>query len=92
MAQLSELVALFRKSQAPATPRGPRTSARQRSPRGVTRGALGAYGSRAFKGRNSEAGSDKEREMMNSPIFKAFLAKFNPSTPITDYIAGGTNG
>ena len=89
MPQLSELVAMFKKRGAPSTPTGPRGSARQRVNRGFTRGMQGSMGSKTLQRRNSQAGLDKERETMDSPIFQAFVGGFKPRTPIADYLNRG---
>lgn len=53
------------------------------------RGPTGSTGSRPFKSRNPEAGYDKEVEMLNSPIFKSFMEKTYPSTPVLNALKQG---
>lgn len=74
MAALSELVQLFKQRQRGAAQGN------------VTFGA-GSSGARTFQGRDSEAGSKKEQQIMQSPVFKAFVSQFKPSTPFTDFLA-----
>lgn len=52
---------------------GPRSSAMPTALPGFARGALGSQGSTTLKTRNVNAGEEKEREHMQSPIFQAFL-------------------
>ena len=73
MAQLSELVARFRKQQAPTAG-------------GKARGASGSTGAVLFKGRDVDAGLKKEMEIMESPAFDKFLGQFRTKTPMTDYL------
>jgi len=93
MAELSVLVDLVRKMQGaqrqPGKP-GARGSARAPAMPGFTRGALGSLGANTYQARDSAAGSNKEREMLQSPIMKAYLRRLNPQTPVTDYLARGT--
>jgi len=77
---------MFKKQGAPPGATGPRASSRQRVNRGFTRGAMGSMGSKGLQTRNSQAGLNKERETMDSPIFQAFVGGFKPKTPITDYL------
>jgi len=84
MAQLSELVSILRKNRAPSNMKSPG----QMTQRGVARGAAGSSGSVTLQWRNPDAGADKEREMMESPIFKALMEEFAPKTPVTDYLRG----
>lgn len=73
MAQLSILAEMMKKSE------GQKHVSRQGH-----RGPTGSTGARPFKSRNPEAGYDKEVEMMNSPIFKAYMEKTYPTTPVLD--------
>lgn len=73
VAQLSELAALVEKNQ-----KG------KRSGKGILKGATGSLGSRPFQGRNSDAGINKERDLVDSPILKEMHKRMQ--TPISDYI------
>lgn len=61
------------------------------TPRSV-RGSTASLGSRTFKGRDSEAGAKKEFEKMNSPIFRAYMERLSPKTPISDRYGKGGRG
>jgi len=70
---LSAMARLVRKgafSQFNTGKAGPRSSAKDPALPGFARGGLGSYGSRKFQGRNPEAGEMKERDFMNSSVFK----------------------
>lgn len=84
MSQLSALLSALKKNQAPANMQGSR-GMRQK---GQTRGAAGSLGSTTLQWRNSDAGLEKERKDMESPIFKALMEEFGPKTPVTDYLQG----
>ena len=65
-----------------------RQQAAQRTQPG-TRGlrpGVGSYGSRPFQPRNPDAGIAKEQQMMQSPVFAAFMEQFNPKTPVSDFL------
>jgi hypothetical protein len=53
---------------------------------GFARGAMGSMGSKTFQSRNPYAGEQKELEQLQSPIFKEFMKKFVPQTPISQYL------
>lgn len=83
MSILSELVTIYKRERGGRyDPRRP--SSRSPTARGLTRGSLGATGARLFQGRNSEAGAQKELEILNSPSFQGFINSIAPSTPILD--------
>ncbi|OHD28415.1 MAG: hypothetical protein A2Y38_16705 [Spirochaetes bacterium GWB1_59_5] len=90
MAQLSEIVAMFKKQQNANKSRGRTGPQVGRSPTmpGVMRGTMGSMGAKTFQGRNSSAGEQKELELMNSPVFQSFMMQNTPMTPITNYLAG----
>lgn len=79
MAQLSLLVEMFKQSQ------GAKHNRKDIVP-GMLKGATGTLGSRFFQPRNSEAGLNKEVQTMQSPIFRAFLQRMVPQTPITNFL------
>ena len=58
----------------------------RKSKTGWARPAYGSTGSVGLKERNSEAGLDKEKETLNSPIMQSFLRK---PTPIADKMGMG---
>jgi hypothetical protein len=86
----SELIKLFQKTYKRPIFFG-RRSLRSPVQAGVTRGPLGSYGSRPFAGRNSQAGEQKERAILASPAFQAFLRQRTPQTPTVAWLkAHGT--
>lgn len=91
MADLSLILDIFRRSQGakqqPGRP-GIRLSASAPALPGYARGAAGTMGSRTFQGRDSDAGSRKELEMMNSPIFRSYMQSRIPQTPISNWLNG----
>jgi hypothetical protein len=56
---------------------------------GMVRGTAGSRGAQRFKGRNSMSAEQKEMQMMQSPVFRAFLSQIAPQTPVTDFLKGG---
>lgn len=89
--QLSLLSQMFQKqNNAKFNPGKPFTRASSAPPAqtGFARGASGSSGANLFRGRNSDAGAQKEVSEMQSPIFKAFLQKLAGHTPITNYLMG----
>lgn len=91
MGDLSLILDIFKKSQGAkhqAGKPGIRLSASEPAAGGYARGAMGTMGSRTFQGRDSDAGSRKDHEMMNSPVFKAFMNKQLIQTPITNWLIG----
>lgn len=89
MADLSLILDIFKKSQGakhqPGKP-GFRVSASAPALPGYGRGSMGTMGSRTFQGRDSSAGDRKEHELMQSPVFKAFMQKQVIDTPISNYL------
>ena len=90
MAQLSEVAAAFKKSMPQHNGQrfGPRTSNRPVAVKGFARGTMGSTGARSIQSRDSMAGLKKELDMMNSPLFKAFLKQQHPDTPVLNYMMG----
>lgn len=91
MGDLSLVLDIFKKSQGakmqPGKP-GIRLSASAPALPGYGRGSMGSMGAQTFKGRDSSAGMRKEHEMMQSPVFKAFMSKQMGLTPITNFLSG----
>lgn len=56
--------------------------------KGWGRGAMGSMGAQQFRGRNSQAGLQKEVATLNSPVMRAFMEKMTPNTPITNFLNG----
>lgn len=87
---LSLVLDIFKKSQGakqqPGKP-GIRLSASAPAMPGYGRGSMGTMGAVPFKGRDSDAAARKNFEMMNSPVFRAYMSKQMGQTPITDYLA-----
>jgi len=77
--QLSVLADLLKKQQ------NAKNQNRKSKP-GWGRPTYGSTGAQPFKGRNSQAGLNKEREMLNSPIMQEFMRK---PTPIFDKFGMG---
>ena len=50
--------------------------------------STGSTGAKPFKGRNPQAGLQKEMETLNSPIMKEFMQQSTPQTPITNALRG----
>lgn len=71
---------------------GTRTSAGPTALPGMARGSMGSTGVRTFQPRDSEKGLKKEMEYLNSPIFKAYMMKLVPQTPVTDFLSGVKSG
>lgn len=69
--QLSVLADLVKKMQG-------KKNQNKKSKSGWARPAYGSTGAQPLKERNSQAGLDKERETLNSPIMQSFLKKPNP--------------
>jgi len=91
MSGLSLMLDAFRKAQgANRQPGkyGARTSARAPAVRGFARGTTGVMGSKMLQTRDSSAGESKDRAMLSSPIFRAFIQKSMGRTPITDMLHG----
>lgn len=76
---LSLLAEMFSKQQAQQ-----RT---QPGTKGLRRG-VGSYGARPYQSRNPDAGAQREQQLMQSPVFSAFMEQFNPKTPVTDALRG----
>lgn len=55
---------------------GPRGSPLPPALPGMVRGTLGSRGAQLFRGRNSDAKEQRERQFMQSPIFAAFMDTF----------------
>ena len=72
--QLSVLADLVKKMQGAK-------NKNRKSKSGWARPAYGSTGANPLKERNSEAGLNKEKEVLNSPIMQSFLRK---PTPIAD--------
>jgi len=89
MSDLSLVLDIFKKSQGakqqPGKP-GIRLSASAPALPGYGRGSMGTMGAQTFQGRDSAAGMRKDHEMIQSPVFKAFLAKQMGQTPITNFL------
>lgn len=91
MAELSVLADMIHKMKGSRYAPGilqTRISDKPPAAAGMVRGTSGVLGSRTFKGRNSMAGLNKEQEMLNSPVMKAFLKKTTPSMPVTRSLRG----
>lgn len=89
MADLSLILNIFKKSQGakhqPGKP-GFRVSASAPALPGFGRGAMGTMGSRTFQGRDSMASERKEHELLQSPVFRAFMEKQLVQTPISNFL------
>ncbi len=55
---------------------------------GWSRGMKGQRGAQLFKGRNPRAAENKEQEVLDSPIMKAYLQKNTGGTPILNSLKG----
>jgi len=87
MAELSAFYAAFQKQQGQRHQPGQfgaRTNNAAPAFPGFARGTAGVSGSRFFKSRNPEAGSQKELQGMQSAIFQAYLTQLAGRTPIAD--------
>ena len=86
---LSEIVAQFKKARGarhqPGRP-GPRFNNRTPAMSRQARGSTSSSGSRLFKGRNSQKGESQDLQIMQSPIFRAYMDQMAPMTPMSDYL------
>lgn len=88
MAQLSLLAETFKKRQNAAQKPAGRSTGRSPTSKGMARSSLGTSGSRTLQRRDVNAGLKKERELRQSPAYKAYIRMGMGNTPISDYIRG----